>query len=470
MSAQPSTLLPAGALAALISMACSAADGGAVAADGAGAQSSGFGGAAASSGGVGGATGPATCSEAAGPYDVSAVPLDASLVPASTSSGWNAESFAHLRVAVDPMTNEVYVGFTSQDGAAVVAGAQGTATTTPNATSAGIAVTSDGFAQLLFDPNPEVDARMWASVKRFGRDGTERFSTDLFRSPNLDDVGTKGAPGGSRFGYLAATDELVAYFGHTERYDDGVRHQGGYLATLDSGGAQEVIDDWFGSHNLDQRLLISESTAAVLGLGDAYPKGIFFSLLDRARANVIYPLAATGNGSTNGQLGGMVELDSEIIVPFVTNRSLPQDLDAGTWPDLDEAIVDEIRAAAENGTDLALLRVPRVSDPGELSAVWLEPQLAEGAHLEQLKSARYGTGGLVLLAWAEVTGSGRSAAVSGYYTMVVDREGGVCQPKTPLDSQLAFTAGDDIVRRPDGTIVWANSQGGVIQIVTLAPQ
>ena len=39
----------------------------------------------------------------------------------------------------------------------------------------------------------------------------------------------------------------MAYFGHTQRYDDGVRHQGGYLATVDASGAQDLIDGWFGS-------------------------------------------------------------------------------------------------------------------------------------------------------------------------------------------------------------------------------
>jgi hypothetical protein len=442
--------------------------------DGGGSGPSGSGGSMAGSGaptgGVGGVIGPASCAEAAGPYTVGAAPLGAGPRPASAVSGWGSELFARFCVAVDPASNEPYVGFTSADGAAVIAGLGGVVTSIPNATHGGIAVTNNGIAALVFDPNTDVEARVWAAVKRFAWDGSELFSTDLFRSSNLDDVGTKGAPGTSRFGYLPSADELVAYFGHTQRYDDGVRHQGGYLATVDANGTQHLLDGWFGSHNLDQRLLVSDATAAVLGLGDAYPKGIFFSFIDDPETNVIYPLAGNGNGDANGQLGGMVDLGDEIIVPFITNRSVPQELDAGTWPNLDQTVVDEIRAAASNGTDLGLLRVPKVPNPGQLSPIWLDPQLASGARLERLKSARYGTGALVLLGWAEAAGSGRTGSINGYYTMVVDREGAVCQPKTPIDASLGFTAGDDIVLRPDGSIVWANAPNDVVQIVTLTPQ
>jgi hypothetical protein len=45
----------------------------------------------------------------------------------------------------------------------------------------------------------------------------------------------------------------------------------------------------------------------------------------------------------------------------------------------------------------------------------------------------------------------------------------VCQPKTPLDAMYAFGGGDDIVPRPDGAIVWGNTQGNRVQIVTLTP-
>jgi hypothetical protein len=55
--------------------------------------------------------------------------------------------------------------------------------------------------------------------------------------------------------------------------------------------------------------------------------------------------------------------------------------------------------------------------------------------------------------------------------MVVDREGAVCQPRTPLDARFAFTEGDDIITSPGGTIVWANADAnGGVNIITLTPQ
>jgi hypothetical protein len=271
----------------------------------------------------------------------------------------------------------------------------------------------------------------------------------------------------SRFAYVPGTDELIAYFGHTELIQ-GVRHQGGYLATLDASGSQDVLSDWFGSHNLDQRLLVRGDEVALLGLGDAYPKGVFFSFASDPSTDVIYAMASNGTGATNGQLGGIVDLGDELVVPFITNRSLAQDLDAGTWPDIDETIADQIAEGANNGTDLGLLRVPSSGASGALMPVWLEPARSADARLVSLKSARYGEGGLVLVVWGEATGGSRNATTT-YFTMIVDREGAVCQPKTALPPMLAPTSGDDIVRRSDGSIVWANAEAGPPTIVTLTP-
>ncbi len=466
--------------------------GGATAGNGAsGAASTGVAGAvgnggAGSSAGAGGASGtaapdagpaqppPASCGEAARAYTVAATMLDASLVPDQPAQSWGG-AVPRTPVAVDPESGLVHVGFTRAEGTSrsVVIAAENSAAadaiTIADATIGGVAVTKDGVAALLFDPNTMVDARMWTAVARFSADGTQVFKTDLFRSPNLEDEGTKGAPSTGRLGYVPDSDTLVAYFGHTQRYDDGVRHQGGYLATLNAAGAQDVISPWFGSHNLDQRLLIDGSRIAVLGLGDAFPKGIFFSYTDNARTNVIYKLAADGVGSTNGQLGGMIDLGDQIVTPFITNKSISQDLDAGPWPDTDEAISTQIRDAAAAGTDLGLLAVPKSALPdGDLPPIWLDAAVASGARLGSLKSTQYGTAELILLAWAETTGDRRNSS-SMHYTMVVDREGAVCQPKTQLQASYAFNGGDDLVRKPDGSIAWANVQGGRVQIVTLTP-
>jgi hypothetical protein len=425
-------------------------------------------------GGSGGAGGvpmlPASCGDAASTYAVTSTMLDASFVVAEGARSWGG-GLPRTPVAVDAASGDVYVGFTREGDSVVIAkeGAPAAeAVVIEGSAIGGVAVPSAGVAALVFDPNAEVDARMWSRVVQVPASG-ERIESDLFNSPNLEDVGTKGAPTTARFAYVAESDLLVAYFGHTQRYMDGVRHQGGYLATIGASGEQDLLEGWFGSHNLDQRMLVDGEQVAVLGLGDAFPKGIFFSFIGDARTNVIYRLAADGVGTTNGQLGGMVDFGDQIIAPFITNRSVAQDLDAGEWPDIDEAISMQIRDAAEAGTDMGLLPIPKSSLPdGDLEPVWLDPQPAEGARLASLKSARYGTGELILLAWAELTGDSRNETAT-YYTMVVDREGLVCQPKTELDAAFAFNDGDDLVQKPDGSIVWANVQSDQVQIVTLAP-
>ena len=427
--------------------------------------------------GGGGMTGPppATCAEAVRPYQVSVTQLDASLVPAPSERSW-AGAIARVPVAV-ASDDSIYVGFTRQDAgsfAAVIAREDSTAASAwsvPGAVLGGVAATKDGAGALLFDPNAMVDARVWTAVARLGSDGAQKWKTELFHSPNLEDVGTKGGASSGRLAYVADNDSLIAYFGHTQRYDDGVRHQGGYLASLDAAGTQTLYSGWFGSHNLDQRLLVDGTTVSTLGIGDAYPKGIFYDVAKmRPRANVIYRLAADGVGATNGQLGGMVDLGTEIAIPLITNRSVAQDLDAGTWPDIDDAISMQIRTAAAAGTDMGILFVPQggTLPMGDLTPTWLMPAPAMGARLNSLKAVKYGNGGLILIAWAESTGTTRMP-VSTYYTMVVDRMGATCQPKTALMPAHSYAAGDDLIARADGSIVWANVQSNRINVVKLVP-
>jgi len=272
---------------------------------------------------------------------------------------------------------------------------------------------------------------------------------------------------------------VLAYFGHTQMYvmaDSMVRHQGGYLAIVDAAGKQTLLDGWFGSHNLDQRVIVDGTKASVLGLGDAYPKGIIYSAAStgaKPRANSIYPLAANGVGSTNGQLGGIQDGGDAYLIPFVTNQSLAQNFDAGVWPNIDDAKSKQIGDTAKNGTDLGLLRMSKTmaAPMGGLTATWLDAQrgkeLGEATSISMLKSARYGTG-YYLLAWKE-TSTVAGSKKSGLFTMLIDGQGGVCQPKTALLADYQFTTGDDFVTRPDGRISWANANGGVINVVTLTP-
>jgi hypothetical protein len=240
------------------------------------------------------------------------------------------------------------------------------------------------------------------------------------------------------------------------------------VAKLSASGTQTVLNGWFGSHNVDQRLVTDGTRVAVLGLGDAYPVGYFFSFLENLNTNVVYTVAADGQGDANGQVGGMFALSDVIVASFVTDRSIAQNLSAGTWPNIDQSVASQITQGAITGTDVGFLLIPKTALPsGDLKPVWVNVAPSSGARVAYLKSVQYGSGDLILLAWAELTGS-QYAPTSTYYTMVVDRTGAICQPRQALDSANGF-AYDDMVRRADGAVVWANAQGGRAHILTLTP-
>jgi hypothetical protein len=434
----------------------------------------------------GGATGGATepppppesCGEASRPYALSAAPLAGALAPYVATSGWGANLFTQMP-AVVTREGAVVVGFSHQhEGSISVTIVSDPPSllapiTIPDAVLGGLAVTSDGVGVLLFEPTL-VGQRRWAQVRRFDWEGNEQFATDLFRSPNLDDEGTRGEPGTGRLGFVGGTGELIAYFGHTRRYGDGVRHQGGYVASLDAGGVATVHDSWFMSHNLDQRLLVDGDRAVFLGLGDAYPKGIVFTDFERLGEDVVHAIAANGLGAANAKLGGLVALGAEYVIPFLTNRSMSATVTPGDYPNIDPEISAEIREASENSRDLGMMRLAKSAPlpPGLLEPLWLDPEvgseLGDDTRLELLKSAPYGSGEMILLAWTEATGSGPSR-ITAQYTMVVDPDGVVCQGKTRIPEEFAFTSGDDISPRPDGRVVWANAATGSVGLVTLTP-
>ena len=405
----------------------------------------GFGG----SSGAGGVTGPTDCSSAVAPYEVSVTPVSGSPVPVIDGFHWGGE-YTNLPVAIGP-DGVAYVGLSFDDGGTLHTGVVaetggGTIVDVSGARIGAFTTTSDGFGLLLFEP-VEVDQRRWASVGRYGTNGQELFNVDLFRSANLDDLETRGEPATGRIEYLTSDDELLAYFGHTNRFPDdpGVRHEGGYVATVDSAGAIQVHGDWFGSHNLDQRIDVrTADDVLLLGLGDAYPEGVFADrLADNVNPQVL-------NGILSAQLGDMVPLSDRRVITLIGGYSF--------W---DVSVDDGAPTAAQ----LGLMTLPTDGGLGLLSINYLPTTPEAGGRMTYLKSAPYGPGDLILLAWKEREAQGSPAT---FYTMVVDADGNVCQPKQTLDGQYEFL-GDDFAVRPNGEIVWANAQGGQVNLVTLTP-
>jgi hypothetical protein len=101
--------------------------------------------------------------------------------------------------------------------------------------------------------------------------------------------------------------------------------------------------------------------------------------------------------------------------------------------------------------------------------VWVDLAPAAGARITGVKTTRYGAGDLLLLGWSETTGSSFNGA-STTYAMVADRAGAICQAKQALAEGQSFLQTDDVIRRADGTIVWANAQSGTASLVTLVPE
>src|SRR5690606_15670898 len=111
-------------------------------------------------------------SEAAGAYVVSGAMLNNAPAVATTANGWGSEWFARVPVAADATSSRTYVGFTSADGGSVIAEPSGVVAVIPDAVMGGVAVTEEGVAALVFDPNTNVDDRRWAAVHRFTDEGS----------------------------------------------------------------------------------------------------------------------------------------------------------------------------------------------------------------------------------------------------------------------------------------------------------
>ena len=121
------------------------------------------------------------------------------------------------------------------------------------------------------------------------------------------DTGAKGEPGTFSSGRLVfnpGTQRLIAYTGHTERYSDGVRHQGGHLVTVSLTGTVGAIagtlnpfvePDWYCSHNFDQRLLVDGNNFYTLAHGDAYPRSLVFGRWQDVAASTSFVGSSCGS-------------------------------------------------------------------------------------------------------------------------------------------------------------------------------
>ncbi len=265
----------------------------------------------------------------------------------------------------------------------------------------GLAVTASGLAALTFDAN---DEPLWAAVTRVGFDGESPTTTDLFRSPNLEEEkapranrarAASGYLGFERFARRLLRAHRDVLTGRQSRPPSGRLPRVSERERRN----ETVHSEWFGSHNLDQRLLVDGDRAALLGLGDARTWGIFFSYHDEPETDVAQQLAA--NGVRRHQRTARRARRSRRAAPraFITDRALSPDFDPGEWPNGDEAKIEEVREAANHGKDLGFFLVDKEGGvpEGGIEPIWIESGRSGDASLENLKAAPYGSGGLVLL-------------------------------------------------------------------------
>ncbi|RYD61075.1 MAG: hypothetical protein EOP83_17925, partial [Verrucomicrobiaceae bacterium] len=166
------------------------------------------------------------------------------------------------------------------------------------------------------------DFEYW--IARVSSAGATMFSTLIFGTQNQTQVGSKGEPGwfsSGRLAFNAATQRLIAYTGHSQRWEDNVRHQGGHVVTMSLAGVAGVVAPeyksvWYCSHNFDQRLLVDGNNFYTLAHGDAFPRALVFGRWQDGVAGTswmadteYFPISgAVGNNTTNTQTGGMVKL------------------------------------------------------------------------------------------------------------------------------------------------------------------
>jgi hypothetical protein len=280
-------------------------------------------------------------------------------------------------------------------------------------------------------------------ITRFNNSGTQIYSTRIFGEKSADSVWAKGEPGTASSGrmvYNPASKRLAFYCGHSMKWDDNVRHQGGYMGFLDEQGAQlSHRDDWYCSHNFDQRILLREGFFYTLAHGDAYPRSLVFakwaddpavSNFHSINAEYFKIPGAIGDNTTNTQTGGMVWLhDTTISAPGFTGP------------------VFGVLYGTKIGRSNYDICFKRITGGGTvLDSVWLTSNPTDQFSMFP-RIARF-TEGTVLVAWHQSSGGNIKTQAT-----ILDYQGQTIVP--PLQIEAPLSEYYDLVNLPNGDIVWA---------------
>jgi hypothetical protein len=159
----------------------------------------------------------------------------------------------------------------------------------------------------------------------------------------LDSLGDPGSAASGVLGYDATNQKLVIYLGHSMRWDDGVRHQAGFLRLLNpstgavqqpGGGADKIHfgAGWFYSHNFNQRLFVDGGSYYVLAHGDAYARQLGFARWSAAGyandnetdfdASYFNIAGNVGDNKTDSQTGQFVKMpDGRFLIVHTTSQT-----------------------------------------------------------------------------------------------------------------------------------------------------
>ena len=271
-------------------------------------------------------------------------------------------------------------------------------------------------------------------ITRFDKTGNELFSTRIFGDKNRDSLWSKGEPGAfssARIAFNPTTRKIGFYCGHTMKWGDSVRHQGGFVGFMDLAGAFDTANGWFFSHNFDQRFVVVDSFYYALAHGDAYPRALGFSKWNdvppRGRNLVDAQYFAIpgniGDNTTNTQTGGIQPLpDGNFGVVFSSS----------------------VNRSSYASYDVCYMKISAAGSV--LATVWLT---GYDAATFALFPKIAGFSGNLLIAWEEVTGG-----VPVTRTVVIDMAGNCLSPAGELDN-VRLSPFCDLVTLPGGGIVWA---------------
>ncbi|WP_367871654.1 hypothetical protein [Luteolibacter sp. Populi] len=281
------------------------------------------------------------------------------------------------------------------------------------------------------------DFEYW--IARVSPAGATLFNTLVFGTQPKGQVNSKGEPGYFSSGRLAfnpATQNLISYTGHSQRHSDGIRHQGGHVATMSLAGVLAVANPWYCSHNFDQRLLVDGSNFYTLAHGDAFPRGLVFGRWQDAAGGAtmtndvqFFTIPGTsGDNVTNTQTGGFVKLASGNIGIVYSTK------------------------AGRNNYDV---RYRELTPAGQASgsAVWLTSYPA-GTFAIFPKIVRHGDVAAVF--WEEVTGGSVRAVRS---KLVGTAAANATAMATVSDTAVRVSAYYDMAPLPNGGILWASHRG-----------